>query len=185
MNKILPLFLSFLQIGFLSIGGGYATIPLIQDQAVRLHSWLTIQEFTDIITISQMTPGPLAVNTATFVGIRIAGTFGAVAATIGCILSGFFLSLFLYRFFQKHRQSEYISHLLDGLRSASAGLIASASFTLLLLALFGTSGLPNTLSQLQPFAVFSFAISLLALRKWRWNPMLVLCCTGLLGLLIV
>ena len=82
----IQLFLSFLNIGLFSFGGGYAAMPLIQAQVVDVHHWLTMTEFTDLITISQMTPGPIAINSATFVGTRIAGIPGAVAATIGCIL---------------------------------------------------------------------------------------------------
>ena len=77
----LQLFLSFLQIGMFSFGGGYAAMPLIQGQVVTAHHWLSMEEFTDLITISQMTPGPIAINSATFVGTKIAGTGGALAAT--------------------------------------------------------------------------------------------------------
>lgn len=82
----LKLILSFLMIGAFSFGGGYAAMPLIQNQVVNLHHWLSISEFTDLITISQMTPGPIAVNSATFVGLKVGGLFGAVVATFGCIL---------------------------------------------------------------------------------------------------
>ena len=80
------MFLSFLQVGMFSIGGGYAAMPLIQNQVVTSHNWLTMNEFTDLITIAEMTPGPIAVNSATFVGVRIAGIPGALIATFGCIL---------------------------------------------------------------------------------------------------
>ena len=80
------LFFSFLQVGMFSIGGGYAAIPLIQNEAVIHHQWLTLKEFTDLITIAEMTPGPIAVNSATFVGIKIAGYPGAVIATLGLSL---------------------------------------------------------------------------------------------------
>ena len=89
----LQLFLSFLQIGLFSFGGGYAAMPLIQDQVVTRYGWLSMAEFTDLITISQMTPGPIAVNSATFVGIRIAGIPGALVATFGCILPSCILAL--------------------------------------------------------------------------------------------
>ena len=82
----LRLFLSFLQIGAFSFGGGYAALPLIRHQVVEANGWLQLSEFTDLITISQMTPGPIAVNSATFVGMKIAGVPGALAATFGCIL---------------------------------------------------------------------------------------------------
>ena len=81
----IQLFLSFLQIGLFSVGGGYAAIPLVQSLIVERQGWITMTEFTNLITIAEMTPGPIAVNSATFVGIRIAGLPGAVAATWGCI----------------------------------------------------------------------------------------------------
>ena len=84
--KIFELFLSFVQVGLLSIGGGYAAIPLIQSETVTRHAWLTMHEFTDLVTIAEMTPGPIAINSATFVGIRVAGIPGMFAATVGCIL---------------------------------------------------------------------------------------------------
>ena len=79
----MQLFLSFLQIGLFSFGGGYAALPLIENQVITLHHWMTASEFTDLITISQMTPGPIAVNSATFVGIPIAGIPGAVGSAGG------------------------------------------------------------------------------------------------------
>ena len=79
----IQLFLSFVQIGALSFGVGYAAMPLIQNQVVDIHQWLTMTEFNDLITISQMTPGPIAVNSATFVGERLAGIPGAIVATLG------------------------------------------------------------------------------------------------------
>lgn len=97
----LQLFWSFFQIGLFSIGGGYAAILLIQNQVVDVHNWLSLTEFTDLITISQMTPGPIAINSATFVGIRIAGFGGAIVATIGCILPSciivFLLAPFIFQ----------------------------------------------------------------------------------------
>ena len=97
----LQLFLSFLQVGMFSIGGGYAAIPLIRDQIVTSHTWLTMNEFTDLITIAEMTPGPIAVNSATFVGIRITGPLGAVIATLGCITPSLLIvSLLAYIYYR-------------------------------------------------------------------------------------
>ena len=98
---LIYLFLTFFQIGLFSIGGGYAIIPLIQEQVVQIHGWITQKTFADIITISQMTPGPLAVNTSTFVGLQVAGIWGAVLATIGCILAGVVISIVLCWFFSE------------------------------------------------------------------------------------
>ena len=95
--KLLTLFFSFLQIGAFSFGGGYAALPLIQHQVVDLYHWLTMNELTDLITISQMTPGPIAINAATFVGLKIDSFYGAIVATLGCILpSCIIVSLIAY-----------------------------------------------------------------------------------------
>lgn len=179
MGICIELFISFWQIGLLSIGGGYATIPLIQYQVVVQRGWLSMQEFTDIITISQMTPGPLAVNTSTFTGIRIAGTLGAVIATVGCIISGYLISIGLYRFFGKYRSSQYVAGVLSGLKSASAGLIISAAATILVMALAGDGG-----SFLNIKAACMFAAALLILRKFKLNPILVMVITGAVGAVV-
>ena len=100
----LQLFLSFLQVGAFSIGGGYAAMPLIQSQVVTSHGWLTMSEFTDLITIAEMTPGPIAVNSATFVGIRIAGVGGAVIATLGCILPSCLIVSLLAFVYYRYKQ---------------------------------------------------------------------------------
>ena len=156
MNTVLNLFLVFLKIGGLSIGGGYAIIPLIQEQVVEKTGWISEKMFTDIITISQMTPGPLAVNTSTFVGLQIGGVAGALAATAGCILCGMILSLILYRFFQTHQKSAYVLEVLNGLKSASLGLILSAAFTMILLALYGSNKPELSLSALNWTALILF-----------------------------
>ena len=88
MEILLKLFLTFLKIGLVSIGGGYAVIPSIHEEVVVKAGWIGEKVFADIITISQMTPGPLAVNTSTFVGLQIAGAAGAVVATVGCVFCG-------------------------------------------------------------------------------------------------
>ena len=81
----LELFWSFFQIGLFSIGGGYAALPLIREQVTEIHHWLDMTAFIDIVTISQMTPGPIAINAATFVGTQVGGLPGAVIATVGCV----------------------------------------------------------------------------------------------------
>lgn len=183
MNKtIFILFLRFLQIGLFSIGGGYAIIPLIQEQVVNSYNWITLQEYTDIITISQMTPGPLVVNTASFVGIRVAGIPGAIVATLGSIISGFIISIFLYKFFKKHKEVDSISNILKGLRSSSIGLIASATSTILLIAFFGTSSFNVKNISININAIIVFVLSLFLLRKYKINPILIMIITGIIGL---
>ena len=133
---VFKLLISFLQIGFFAVGGGYAVIPLIQELVVQEAGWISQREFTDIITLSQMTPGPLAVNTSTFVGLRIAGIPGAVVATFGCVFSGFVVSLVLYRFFVSRSENALLGNMLSGLKAASVGLIAAAAAGILATALW-------------------------------------------------
>ena len=183
MEQLLQLLFVFMKIGLFSIGGGYAIIPLIQNQVVEQFGWISQKTFTDVITISQMTPGPLAVNTSTFIGIQIAGVPGAVLATAGCVCSGICISALLYRFFQRHSGSAYVLEVLRGLKASSLGLILSAAAAILLLAFTGT----DTLSGVEAvdwISVAVFAGSLFALRKWKANPILLLVITGAAGLVL-
>lgn len=186
MNTAFRLFWMFLKIGLLSIGGGYAIIPLIQEQVVEQSRSISPKMFTDIITISQMTPGPLAVNTATFVGIQIGGIGGAVAATLGCVLCGVIICLFLHRFFQKHKESTYVFEVLKGLKSASLGLIISAAATIITIAFWGTQTLEikNVIALMNWTALAVFSVMLLVLRKWKLNPVLVMLISGMAGLVL-
>lgn len=177
MNQLTALLWGFLQIGLFSFGGGYAAIPLIKEQVVDLHQWLSLQEFTDIITISQMTPGPLAVNTSTFVGLRLGGVWGAVTATLGCIVSGCVISVGLYIFFIKYRSLKGIGAVLHGLKAVSVGLIAGAAMTILVLALKGSGGLPVNLIGA---AIFAGVLGIS--RRWRLNPMILMAMSGVAGL---
>ena len=124
----LQLFLSFLQIGLFSFGGGYAAMPLIQDQVVTAHGWLSMPEFTDLITISQMTPGPIAINSATFVGMKIAGVPGAIAATVGCVFPSCVIVTLLARLYLKYRDMSLLQGILGSLRPAVVAMVAAAEF---------------------------------------------------------
>ena len=182
MKALFDLFCAFLQIGFFSIGGGYATIPLIQRYVVEAKGWLDFRQFTDMITISQMTPGPIAVNTSTFVGLRIAGLPGAAVATAGCVISGILISVFLYRFFEKYQNTNGVKSVLGGLRAASTGLIASAACTILLIALCGTAQLSGTETQWNLYAAAICGAALFLLRKFKMGPMTVMLLSGVAGL---
>ncbi|MCI9052371.1 MAG: chromate transporter [Lachnospiraceae bacterium] len=182
MNIVWKLFFVFFKIGLFSIGGGYAIIPLIQEQVVKNTGWISEKMFTDIITISQMTPGPLAVNTSTFVGLQISGIIGAIAATIGCILCGIIISLILYNFFQTHQKSTYVLEVLNGLKSASLGLIISASCTIILLTLYGGNKSNLDFLALNWTALFMFLVMLFILRKWKINPVVIMLISGIAGL---
>lgn len=174
---MLNLFFIFFKIGLFSIGGGYAIIPLIQEQVVNNYHWISTNTFTDIITISQMTPGPLAVNTSTFVGIQLAGIKGAVVATVGCILAGAIISISFYKLFTKYQKLEIISNILNTLKATSVGLIMSAGATILMLSFYEH----NIINYI---GIIIFLISLFWLQKKKPNPIVLMIITGFIGFLI-
>lgn len=175
----LQLFLSFLQIGMFSFGGGYAAMPLIQGQVVTLHGWLTMSEFTDLITISQMTPGPIAVNSATFVGMKIAGIPGAVVATDGCILPSCIIVTILAKLYLKYRNLDLLQGVLKSLRPAVVAMIASAGILILKNAFWG-SGESISLTGTEWSMVVIFGICVLLLRKTKLNPIWVMVLAGVM-----
>ena len=122
----LELLWSFVQIGLFSIGGGYAAMPLIQHQVVDLHPWLTMTQFADVIAIAEMTPGPIALNAATFVGIQVAGLPGALVATAGSVLPSCVIVLLLAFLYYKFKGFSVIQGILAGVRPAVVAMIASA-----------------------------------------------------------
>ena len=175
----LQLFFSFLQIGLFSFGGGYAAMPLIQGQVVTLHGWLTISEFTDLITISQMTPGPIAVNSATFVGMKIAGIPGAVVATAGCILPSCIIVTILARLYLKYRNLDLLQGVLKSLRPAVVAMIASAGILILKDAFWG-NGESMSFAGTEWSMVMIFGICVLLLQKKKMNPIWVMVLAGVM-----
>ena len=130
MLLLWQIFYTFFFIGTFSFGGGYAMIPLIQKEVITKFHWLTLHEFTDIIAISQSTPGPLAVNTATYVGFKVAGIAGSAVATIALVLPAFFIILILANLVIKHRDHFLINNSIAGLRPIVVALILGAGISL-------------------------------------------------------
>ena len=123
----LQLFFSFLQIGMFSFGGGYAAMPLIREQVVSRHGWLDMGEFTNLITISQMTPGPIAINSATFVGTKIAGIPGAVVSTLGCILPSCILVTLLAWLYLKYQKMDLLQKADTRIDTPAEAIIATTA----------------------------------------------------------
>ena len=176
---------SFFQIGLFSFGGGYAAMPLIQHQVVELHGWLTMTQFSDIVTISQMTPGPIAINSATFVGIRVAGLPGAIVATLGCVLPSCIIVMALAFLYERYRGLSLVQGILGGLRPAVVAMIASAGISLLVLALWGENVTSLTdPQQVKWLSVALFAAGFAVLRKWKPDPILILLGSGAVGIVL-
>lgn len=171
----IQLFLSFLQIGLFSVGGGYAAIPLVQSLIVERQGWISMTEFANLITIAEMTPGPIAVNSATFVGIRIAGLPGAIAATLGCIFPSCIIVSILAYIYRRYRGGSAMGSILESLRPAVVALIAGAGLSMLSAAV-----LPNVNGEsvVRWGSLLLFAAAFIVLRKWKWNPILVMWICG-------
>lgn len=129
METLLKLFISFFKIGAFSFGGGYAMLPLIKREVIEVHNWMTGAEFIDVLAISEMTPGPFAVNSATFLGNKVAGLPGSIVATFAVILPSFIVMSLLIMFVKKFRDSPYLDWFFTGIRPIVMGLILAAAIT--------------------------------------------------------
>lgn len=174
---LLKLFLSFLQIGAFSFGGGYAAMPLICHQVVELNKWLSMSEFSDLITISQMTPGPIAINAATFVGLKINGFLGAVIATLGCILPSCLIVSLIAYIYLKYRQLSIIQSILKYIRPAVVAMIGTSGLLIIISSCFGTTISLETL-KLVPAGIFIIALYLLRVK--RVNAITVMIISGVI-----
>ncbi len=179
----LTLFYTFFKIGLFTFGGGYAMLPLIQAE-VLAHGWLPLETFVNFIAVSESTPGPFAVNIATYVGLETGGFFGAVCATLGVVLPSFLIILLVARGYQKFRQSFWVRGVMTGLRPAVVGLIASSLLGGGTAVFFPAGGDAAALST--PAFWFSLLIcvaaAVMAFRKK--HPILVLCLCGAAGLIL-
>ena len=181
MFKYIELFLSFIQVGIFSVGGGYSAIPLIQNQVVEKNNWMTMTEFADIVTIAEMTPGPILINAATFVAIRIGGAPGAIIATLGSVLPSAIIVLTLAYLFKKYSDLIAVKGILNGLRPAIVALIASAGLSLFALATLGSKSLTASLSEINIFALVVFTIAFFILRKFKTSPIIIILGSGVIG----
>ncbi|MGI6629564.1 MAG: chromate transporter [Bacillota bacterium] len=127
-QMFLKLFTTFFKIGMFSFGGGYAMIPLMEKEVVRINKWLTLPQMVDIIAIAEMTPGPIAVNLATYVGYKTAGFLGACSATFGVILPSFVIVLIIARTYSKFKELEVFQRVLKGIRPMVVALVGSAAY---------------------------------------------------------
>lgn len=178
----LQLFYSFFKIGLFGFGGGYAMLSMIQGEVVTRHEWLTPQEFTDIIAISQMTPGPIGINSATYIGYTATGSvWGSALATLALVLPSFIIMLILYRFFMRYHNNRHVTDTFAGLRPAVIGLIASAALVLMNSENFGS---PTGDTRQFVASLLIFGAVLVANFFFRVNAILLIVLAGVAGFLI-
>lgn len=181
---LIKLFFAFIQVGLFSVGGGYAAIPLIQEQIVSIYGLMTLEEFSDLITVAEMTPGPISINSATFVGMRIAGIPGVLLCTLGCIIPSFFICLTLAHFYYKYRTVSGVQVVLGAMRPAVVALIASAGTSILMLGLFQAELHQIVISDIRVVELGIFAAALFLLRKFKVSAIAVILGSGVIGTLI-
>lgn len=179
----LLLFIEFAKISLVCVGGGYASMPLIQASVVDSYHWLTLPEFIDIFTISQMTPGPIGINAATFAGMKVAGLGGAISATMGFVTPSLFLCIILSKIMFKYGSLGSIHGILNGLRPAVMALIAAACISFVLLAVWNVEEFPTDWTAFDLKGVIILILALAAARM-KIGVIKILLVSGILGLLL-
>lgn len=181
---LIQLFLAFIQVGLFSVGGGYAAIPLIQEQIVNRHALMTLEEFSNLITVAEMTPGPISINSATFVGMRLAGIPGVLLCSIGCIIPSFCICLTLAHFYYKYRTVSGVQVVLGSLRPAVVALIGSAGASILMLGLFQAELKNIVFDNIRLVELGIFVVSLAILRKYKVSAITIILGSGVIGTII-
>ena len=169
--KLLMLFLVFMKIGFIGFGGGYGMLPLIENEVVG-RGWLSKGEFWDLVAIASSTPGPIAVNVATFAGYRIAGIFGALLATSGAVIPAFFVILFIAMGMKEVLKTKEAAWVLTGMKSAIIGLLFIAAYSL-----YNVIHAPKII-------VIALAVSSFVLVLFGMNPFLTILMFAALGFIL-
>jgi chromate transporter len=169
---LIKLFIAFLKIGAFSFGGGYGVLAFMQKEIIDLNKWISLQDFTNIVAIAEMTPGPIAVNASTYVGYKIGGFFGSTLATFGVILVPFTLSLIVSIYFNKFKHLKQVNWVIKGIRPAVLGLLAAACFNI------GKISFVDLKSVIIGIAVFG------AVYKFKVNPILALVASGVMGVVL-
>lgn len=159
-------------------------MPLIEQQAVILHGWLSPEKFADIVTIAEMTPGPISLNAATFVGTQVAGTPGAIIASIGCVFPSTLIVFLLAFLYYRYKKLSAIEGLLSGVRPAVIALIASAGITLFCMAVYGTRDIAAVWKNPNYSCLAIIAIAVFILQKWKVKPLYIMFGSGLIYLAI-
>lgn len=180
---LLQLFAAFFEIALFSVGGGYAAMPMIRSQVVQAHGWMQMSEFADLLTIAEMTPGPIQLNAATFAGMRVAGIPGALCATLGVVTPSLLLVSLLSVLYRRYRSLAVIQGVLGFLRPVVVALIASAGLDVLTLVLFGGQEITmqSFLQDFRPLGAGLFLLALFLLRRKK-SPIGVMALCGAISL---
>ena len=180
MISIVDIFLNFLKIGAFAFGGAYAVIPLIEEQMVTNTGWMSFAEFSDLVAIDELTPGPIIVNSSTFIGMKLAGVPGALAATAACVIPGMIVALTLIWLYTKYKEIPVISEMIRTLKCMSVALIFSV-----LLKMFMNAVFPEGISAagIDYLSLIMVIVSFFVLKRYKMNPLLVMLMCGAVNLI--
>ena len=174
---LLDIVFTFIKIQLLSFGGGHASIPIVQNEIVEIKHWMNMEEFSNLLAMDELTPGPLAINCATFVGKHLAGIPGSIAATIGCIIPSAVIALLFAKMYRKYFQNYTFVNVLLGLRCMVIALLATTALSLIL------SNINTSLSLSLQYIIITI-VSFIVFIKFKPNPLLVIIFSGFAGLII-
>lgn len=169
---LLKIFLTFFKIGLFSFGGGYAMLPLIQQEVVNINNWLSSKEFIDVVAVSQVTPGPIAINSATYVGYKTSGILGSIFATIGVSLPSIIIMLLICKFFFYFKNNQHVENAFKILRPATIGLIGAAAILVAKDAFIDYK------------SILIFAIAFIASYKFKLDPILLTILSAIIGIVL-
>ena len=175
---LLDLFLTFFRIGLFSFGGGYAMLSLLQGEAVT-HNWAVAENFTNFVAVSQITPGPIAINMATFVGYNQFGIVGALVATLGVSLPSFTIVLIICKFIAAFKESRILDGVFYGLRPAVAGLIGAAAVNIAIPEFF-----PSGFGSVEFRSLGISAAAFFIMLKWKCSPLWIIAGSAIAGLIL-
>ena len=182
MISVLEIFLNFLKIGLFAFGGAYAVIPLIEEQMVTNTKWMTFTEFSDLVAIDELTPGPIIVNSSTFIGMKLAGIPGAIAATLACVVPGAIIALTLIWLYQKYKEIPVINEAIRILKCMSVALIFSVLLKMFLSAVL-LSGW-NVIKDMNLLMLAMVIASFIIMKRFKTNPLFVMLGCGLINMLV-
>ena len=182
LTLYLQLFWTFFKIGLFGFGGGYAMISMIQGEVVTRYHWMNMGQFTDIVAISQSTPGPIGINSATYVGFTATGSvWGSVIATFAVVLPSFILMLTISKFFLKYQKHPAVEAVFAGLRPAVVGLLASAALVLMNTENFGS---PTEDTRSFIISCLIFLVAFVGTKKYKLTPIGMIVACGIAGLIL-
>ena len=179
MNQLIALFLGFARIGVMAFGGAYAAIPLVEREVVEINGWLTYEEYGNLLALDELTPGPILINSATFVGSRVAGVPGAIAATLGSIFPACLISFTLLMIYRKYRKLDWLQSIMYTVKCMTVGLITVT----ILRAVKNSILMSETALGFDTLMLAMTVAAVFIMKKWKPNPLWLMLGGGAINLI--